>query len=326
MVRPLVPDDGRQVGLLTEEIFRELNSSPVMSVEDHIRLFQTPWLARGAGLVLECGALFCGYGYARASTWQGADCVHTAIALRRGFRTSGAHDALTVPLLELAEEVGARYGIRRALVYLRGVDTIHPPIIRDMGFAPCSTSMIGFRHDLSSVPLRSLPPDIEMRTGRLPQDLDVVAELSERAFDNTEVQGQPSHRQRFELEMMKPGFDAEQLLIAEAGGEPVAYAFVEQAASEDDTVYELSEIGVAPELRGRGIGGALVSRVLNWIRARGARTALVAAFNTNPAATLYWRMGFRPDPLRSFCFFTRPVQSTRSPAVSNLLDSGPTTN
>lgn len=321
-----MPADGRQVGLLTEEIFHELNSSPVLSVEDHILLFQTPWLARGAGLVLECGSLFCGYGWARASTWRGADCVHTGIALRRGFRTSGAHDALTVPLLKLAEEIGVRYGIPRAVVYLRGIDTIHPSIIRDMGFAQCPTTMIGFRHDLTSIPVRTLPLEVELRTACLPKDLDVVAGISERAFDNTEVQGQPAHRQRFELEMMKPGFETEQLLIAEAGGEPVAYIFLDQAASEDGAVYELSEIAVVPELRGRGIGGALVSRALSWIRARGARTALVAAFNTNPAATLYWRMGFRPDPLRSFSFFTRPVHSTRSPATPNLLDSGPTAN
>jgi len=231
-----------------------------------------------------------------------------------------------VPLLKLAGEVGARYGIARAVVHLRGIDTIHPPILRDMGFAQCPTSMIGFRHDLAVVPMRILPPDMDLRAGRLPGDLDFLAGISKRAFDNTEVQGQPAHRQRFELEMMKPGFEPEQLLIVEAGDEPVAYAFLETTAGKDGPVYELSEIAVLPELRGRGIGGALVSHALNWIRGRGVRTALVSAFNTNPASTLYWRMGFRPDPLRSYSFFTRPVAIAPCVATSNLLDSGPTAN
>jgi len=64
---------------------------------------------------------------------------------------------------------------------------------------------------------------------------------------------------------------------------------------------------VLPEYRGRSIGPNLVCRLLEWCRARGAHTTLTGTFSTSPAAAVYWRVGFRPDPFRTYYYFVKDI-------------------
>ena len=58
----------------------------------------------------------------------------------------------------------------------------------------------------------------------------------------------------------------------------------------------LISMWVAPEVRGRGVGEALIAAVVEWARASGCRRLLLDVGDHNrPAIALYARMGFEPN-------------------------------
>lgn len=60
-------------------------------------------------------------------------------------------------------------------------------------------------------------------------------------------------------------------------------------------IVSLLDIRVRPDCRGRGVGRALVSDILAWAAARGARWAMLQVVENNrPAVRLYTRAGFAP--------------------------------
>jgi len=87
-------------------------------------------------------------------------------------------------------------------------------------------------------------------------------------------------------------------LLALDGDRPVGAAWLRMLTGEnrgygyvDETTPELS-IAVLPECRGRGIGSALLARLLEDARSRFAAVCLSVS-PENPARRLYERMGFR---------------------------------
>jgi GNAT superfamily N-acetyltransferase len=60
----------------------------------------------------------------------------------------------------------------------------------------------------------------------------------------------------------------------------------------------IEDVVVADEFRGRGIGGALLSALLDWARQKGATRAQLLADRTNaPALEFYRLQGWRPTQL-----------------------------
>jgi len=56
---------------------------------------------------------------------------------------------------------------------------------------------------------------------------------------------------------------------------------------------EITDLGVAPERRRRGIGRALAEGALGWLRERGVPHVAVRVADANPAAQAFWRrLGF----------------------------------
>lgn len=90
------------------------------------------------------------------------------------------------------------------------------------------------------------------------------------------------------------------VLVAEADGAMVGYAVVRQAADEvpecvtgEDPV-ELARLYVERAWHGRGVGEALMRRVLDVARERGGRTLWLGVWEHNPRArAFYARWGFR---------------------------------
>jgi predicted N-acetyltransferase YhbS len=167
--------------------------------------------------------------------------------------------------------------------------------------------MLGFRHDLDDIPARPLPERFSARPARLPEEKTKVLHLSSRVFDDRDRQGEPIGDTYVDFIAGKPGFDPEQVLIVENSGTAVGCAVIDSAAHGPGGRYNILQLGVLTGSRRLGIGSALVCRVLGWSKARGARAVLSGMFSSNLASTLFWRLGFRPDPVRTFRFFVRDV-------------------
>ncbi len=69
------------------------------------------------------------------------------------------------------------------------------------------------------------------------------------------------------------------------------------AMPEGADSFELMKLGVSPEAQGRGVGRALVTRVIEFARERGARRIVLwSASRLAPAVRLYASLGFRHAP------------------------------
>jgi ribosomal protein S18 acetylase RimI-like enzyme len=80
-----------------------------------------------------------------------------------------------------------------------------------------------------------------------------------------------------------------ELLVAESGDEIVGTVSLAQAGKS----LHLFALEVAPALRGRGLGGEIVSWVVEEARRRGLRRVYLEVRCDNPARRLYHRLGFR---------------------------------
>jgi GNAT superfamily N-acetyltransferase len=316
-VRPLSQEDANGIALLVAGVHAENGSRPGMSVEQTEQLLATPWLRNGAGYVLEYGAEIVGYGFTRPTRWRGTDMVELGLLLERGFRDRENYRVLTDRLLLVASEIAVKCGTRDIIVHYRGNDTVHPPVVLELGFREHPVSMLGFRHDLRDVSARPLPPGFAFRPARFPEERAALLNLTASSFDDRGRQGEPMAESYIDFIVGKPGFDLEQILLVENAGDPVGYTIVDSAIYAGDGCYNVLELGVLPGFRNRGVGSALVCRVLDWLKGRGARAALTGMFSSNQVATLYWRLGFRPDPNRTFRFFVRDAApgSTTEPIV-----------
>ena len=83
--------------------------------------------------------------------------------------------------------------------------------------------------------------------------------------------------------------------LAVVDGEDVGLVRGAPDEARTDAAWLIS-MWVAPEVRGRGVGEALVDAVVEWARASGARRLLLDLGDHNrPAIALYARMGFEPN-------------------------------
>jgi predicted N-acetyltransferase YhbS len=305
--RPLRQDDAPGIAQLIAEYFSELGASGNMSPEQMEQLFAQPWLEGGFGFVLEMGTDTVGYGFARPSQWKGNDTVQVGLTLGHGFRGRETYRVLTDPLMAAALAIANRDGIDNLSIHLRSTDTFHPPVLLELGFREHPVSMLGFRHDLRHIPPRLLPPGLSFRLARLPEENATVLQLTRAAFDDRDRQGEPIDATYLDLVAAKRGFEPEQVLLAESGGSPVGCAILDASSHGPGHNYAVLELVVLPGFRRRGIGSALVCRQLEWLKAHGARAAVAGMFSTNIAATLFWRLGFRPEPQSTHHFFVFDV-------------------
>jgi|SRR6266850_4627612 len=91
---------------------------------------------------------------------------------------------------------------------------------------------------------------------------------------------------------------AVRLLVAEKGGILQGYIagkFELRRLGRPRRVGYIMEAFVRPDLRRRGVGVALVARLLEWFENRGAEDVTVSFVVGNRAAESFWsRLGFRP--------------------------------
>ena len=97
------------------------------------------------------------------------------------------------------------------------------------------------------------------------------------------------------------------------GQDAAAFALTRQTLDEA----ELLLIAVVPHAQGRGLGRAVLGRVIGEARARGAAKLFLEMRNNNPAEHLYRVMGFEPVGRRPNYY--RLADGTRLDAVTLAL-------
>lgn len=99
------------------------------------------------------------------------------------------------------------------------------------------------------------------------------------AFLNTQFEAQHKYYQEV--------FPDAEFSILEMDGEPVGRLYIDRRKQE----HRLIDIALLPEFRGKGIGGALMERVLDEAR-EANKLVRIHVEKNNPAMRLYRRLGF----------------------------------
>jgi len=144
-------------------------------------------------------------------------------------------------------------------------------------------------------PLDALPTDppladgVTVRAFEPGRDDSTWLALNAAAFVHHPEQGRMTQAD-LDARMAEPWFDAAGFLLAERGGELVAFHWTK---IHPDGLGEVYVLGVAPAAQGLGLGGALLVRGLRHLRERGCPTVLLYVDGDNPTALhLYERDGF----------------------------------
>lgn len=121
-------------------------------------------------------------------------------------------------------------------------------------------------------------------------DIDRIMAVMDAAFDPEF--GEAWTRRQVADALLVPG--THYLLTDAEGSTPASsaagFALTRGVADEE----ELLLIAVLPELRGRGIGSALLQRVITEARERGVTRLFLEMRDGNPAESLYRHHGFAP--------------------------------
>lgn len=131
--------------------------------------------------------------------------------------------------------------------------------------------------------------------------LDAVMAVMDRGFD-------PHWREAWTRQQVRDSlaFPSTFVLLVDAAGTPIAgpadedgagaagFVLSRQALDEE----ELLLIAVRPEVRGRGLGTALMTAYIAAARRRGVRRIFLEMRANNSAQTLYRRCGFAPIGVR----------------------------
>ncbi|GAA1543989.1 GNAT family N-acetyltransferase [Nocardioides humi] len=117
-----------------------------------------------------------------------------------------------------------------------------------------------------------------------------------RAAELDQVAWEPGQREAFlrmQLDLQTSQYRAAHpqgsFDLVEVEGRPAGRLYVSRRPDD----IRIVDVALTAEFRGRGIGGALVSRVIDEATASGRSTSIHVEVH-NPAARLYQRLGFRP--------------------------------
>ncbi|WP_161606207.1 GNAT family N-acetyltransferase [Microlunatus speluncae] len=157
-------------------------------------------------------------------------------------------------------------------------------LLRRLGFAP-TFDMVEL--ELTERPLRSpLPNGIRLRTAR-PDDAEAVSRLLARVWAGRPYFTPPGPDQ---VEDWLAEADLELYLLAENEAGLVGLASAEFGGDRA----EVDDLGVDPAVRGRGLGSALVTDLLDRLAERGATRVRLHTEGHDPAGALrlYLRLGF----------------------------------
>jgi GNAT superfamily N-acetyltransferase len=210
-------------------------------------------------------------GVVRIAAWHGRADV-ASLALRgRGTLAPASVDRL----LERVRAAGYREVVTNALAPAATL-----PLV-DAGFAVRGRLRV-LAHDLQHLPVES------GRTRRARRrERDVLLATDQAAFDEFWAFDRDGLRQAARAT------PSSQFRITRDPG-PAGYALFGRAHTDG----YVQRLAVHPDIQGRGVGAALLTDGLQWLRTRGATRAYVNTQSDNDRAyALYQRVGFTPMPV-----------------------------
>ncbi len=103
----------------------------------------------------------------------------------------------------------------------------------------------------------------------------------------------PNTQEEIEARVRFSTMDPDGIILLEANGRVVGYNWTSLASTEMGPVGRIEMTGVHPGMRGRGLGKAVVTAGLDYLRSKGAVRVELEVDSANPAATrLYEGLGF----------------------------------
>ncbi len=128
------------------------------------------------------------------------------------------------------------------------------------------------------------------------EDLQSVMDIERKSFSN------PWHLSSFEGEIENYDISFPYVMISPETGELTGYIIFWQIGEE----VQISNFAVHPDLRGKGLGGSVLNRVLGIIKERGARVVILEVRESNNSARfLYEKLGFEAAGIRKN-YYSRP--------------------
>lgn len=203
-------------------------------------------------------------------------------------------------LLEALETRATALG-RSLTVTQWAADEAAEGLLRARGFEPARyfLRMVG---DLTTMAddQPSLPPGVTVRQVE-PGEEDELYDAWSAAFAAAtgEVPESATDWWRERRDALAAGYDPELWLVAVTGREIVGLSICKEIEEGDRRSGYVSDLGVRPSYRGRGLGSALLVLSFRIMRRRRLeRVALdVDAENTTSALRLYRKVGLREEPL-----------------------------
>ncbi len=151
------------------------------------------------------------------------------------------------------------------------------------------------------------PSNLEIREARFPEDAPIALRFV-MALQKYERDFEPDRRtdasvaEEYLAILRKQAAKNGQVFIAQSeNGEALGWAVIYEDEAELYVVAEerifgrLTELYVAPEARGKGVGRALITACEDWARARGLKHIVIGALSENALAiAAYQASGYVP--------------------------------
>ena len=226
-----------------------------------------------------------GYGHGRASE-SGPLSAHVVVAPTA--RHGGIGTALVTRLVEIAGPAGLR-------VWAHGDEAAAHLLSDRLGFARVRELWQMRRRLYLPITPPSYPPDVHLRTFEVGQDEAAWVRVNAAAFAAHPEQGAMTVddlRQRID----EPWFDPRGFFLAVRETEVLGFHWTKvhpATPTQPDPMGEVYAVGVAPSGQGLGLGKALTTTGLLYLRGLGLREVLLYVDGDNVAAiALYEKLDF----------------------------------
>jgi len=184
------------------------------------------------------------------------------------------------------------------------------PLFRALGFTE-QRFFLRMTADLRDGPAAAAhwPAGVQVREFRDHADDDALFAAFAEAFADHWGQQRPDRSQWWydHRDSASAAFDPTLWFLATDGGEIAGFVL----GTAEQTTGQISQLGVRPRWRGRGLGAALLAHALDTFTGRGLDQArlTVDTANVTTALRLYLKAGMRPEP--AFTIWGTPLHAAR---------------